>query len=309
MAARVVVVVADAWRWQCAAMRPSNAACLIAGPSGCRSRQRGRTGLATGLGRRRWCCSTPRAAPARPSRSRRRCGSLRAARRCSVHGSSRTSRAAWPRFGRIVCSVPPQHMFGVEARSCCRWCTAIAVLDRRPLLPADVRAAFADGAPAAWIATPLHLRAWCSRRAPAATAASSSPRRCRSAPALGARDESSRSARRCWRSTVRPRPACWRCGAPRARPPGARATACARVRRDAHRGRRRALPVAAAAARPVELDADGRFTLLGRQSRPDQDRRATRLAGRAQPAAAGTARPRGRRVLPAARQAPTERLC
>jgi acyl-coenzyme A synthetase/AMP-(fatty) acid ligase len=32
------------------------------------------------------------------------------------------------------------------------------VLDRRPLLPADVRDAFAASPPSAWIATPLHLR-------------------------------------------------------------------------------------------------------------------------------------------------------
>ena len=32
------------------------------------------------------------------------------------------------------------------------------MLDRRPLLPADVLAAFAATPRAAWIATPLHLR-------------------------------------------------------------------------------------------------------------------------------------------------------
>ena len=61
---------------------------------------------------------------------------------------------------QIVCSVPPQHMFGMETSVMLSLVTGISVLDRRPLLPADVRGAFegcADGA--AWIATPLHLRA------------------------------------------------------------------------------------------------------------------------------------------------------
>lgn len=59
---------------------------------------------------------------------------------------------------RIVCSVPPQHMFGLEGSVMLSLVHAMPVLDRRPLLPADVHAAFADGAPAAWITTPLHLR-------------------------------------------------------------------------------------------------------------------------------------------------------
>jgi acyl-coenzyme A synthetase/AMP-(fatty) acid ligase len=61
---------------------------------------------------------------------------------------------------RIVCSVPPQHMFGVETSVMLPLVTGLAVLEGRPLLPADVRAAFdSDAAGAAWIATPLHLRA------------------------------------------------------------------------------------------------------------------------------------------------------
>lgn len=59
---------------------------------------------------------------------------------------------------RIVCSVPPQHMFGLEASVMLSLVHGIPVLDRRPLLPADVQQAFADSPPAAWIATPLHLR-------------------------------------------------------------------------------------------------------------------------------------------------------
>jgi acyl-CoA synthetase (AMP-forming)/AMP-acid ligase II/3-hydroxymyristoyl/3-hydroxydecanoyl-(acyl carrier protein) dehydratase len=65
--------------------------------------------------------------------------------------------AAWR---AIVCSVPPQHMFGLEASVMLPIATGLPVLDRRPLLPLDVRAAFDQaGGPAAWIATPLHLRA------------------------------------------------------------------------------------------------------------------------------------------------------
>lgn len=63
-------------------------------------------------------------------------------------------------LAQIVCSVPPQHMFGMETSVMFSLVTGIAVVDSRPLLPADVRAAFEDCAGgAAWIATPLHLRA------------------------------------------------------------------------------------------------------------------------------------------------------
>lgn len=60
----------------------------------------------------------------------------------------------------IVCSVPPQHMFGLETSVMLSLTHGIPVLDRRPLLPADVKAAFdLVGAGTVWIATPLHLRA------------------------------------------------------------------------------------------------------------------------------------------------------
>lgn len=61
---------------------------------------------------------------------------------------------------RIVCSVPPQHMFGLETSVMLSLVSGIPVQEGRPLLPGDVSAAIAagDGA-AAWIATPLHLRA------------------------------------------------------------------------------------------------------------------------------------------------------
>jgi len=62
---------------------------------------------------------------------------------------------------QIVCSVPPQHMFGEETSVMLSLVHGIPVLDRRPLLPADVRAAFewCEGG-AAWVTTPLHLRAF-----------------------------------------------------------------------------------------------------------------------------------------------------
>lgn len=62
------------------------------------------------------------------------------------------------RIERIVCSVPPQHMFGLEASVMLSLVHAIPVLDRRPLLPADAQAALAESPPAAWVVTPLHLR-------------------------------------------------------------------------------------------------------------------------------------------------------
>jgi len=49
-------------------------------------------------------------------------------------------------------------MFGVECSVMLPLLHAIPVLDSRPLLPADVRQAFADSSMGAWIATPLHLR-------------------------------------------------------------------------------------------------------------------------------------------------------
>lgn len=60
----------------------------------------------------------------------------------------------------IVCSVPPQHMFGLETSVMLSLVHGIPVVDRRPLLPGDVKAALElVGAGSVWIATPLHLRA------------------------------------------------------------------------------------------------------------------------------------------------------
>jgi len=60
--------------------------------------------------------------------------------------------------GHLVCSVPAQHMFGLECSVMLSLVHGTPVLDRRPLLPADVVAAFDDVRRGAWIATPMHLR-------------------------------------------------------------------------------------------------------------------------------------------------------
>ncbi|MEP6738784.1 MAG: class I adenylate-forming enzyme family protein [Caldimonas sp.] len=61
-------------------------------------------------------------------------------------------------IGRIICSVPPQHMYGLECSVLLPLVYGMPVHEGRPLLPADVRAAFAGSQPGAWIATPMHLR-------------------------------------------------------------------------------------------------------------------------------------------------------
>jgi len=58
----------------------------------------------------------------------------------------------------FVCSVPAQHMFGLECSVMLPLVHGSPVLDRRPLLPADVAAAFDEVGRCAWIATPMHLR-------------------------------------------------------------------------------------------------------------------------------------------------------
>jgi acyl-coenzyme A synthetase/AMP-(fatty) acid ligase len=58
----------------------------------------------------------------------------------------------------LVCSVPGQHMFGLECSVMLPLVHGTPVLDRRPLLPADVAAAFDEAGRGAWIATPMHLR-------------------------------------------------------------------------------------------------------------------------------------------------------
>jgi acyl-coenzyme A synthetase/AMP-(fatty) acid ligase len=61
---------------------------------------------------------------------------------------------------QIISSVPPQHMFGVETSVMLSLVHGISVHECRPLLAADICAALARcESGAAWVATPLHLRA------------------------------------------------------------------------------------------------------------------------------------------------------
>ncbi|MBT9488862.1 MAG: AMP-binding protein [Rubrivivax sp.] len=65
-----------------------------------------------------------------------------------------------PMLRRIVCSVPTQHMFGVEAAVMLSLVHGLPLVERHPLLPADVRSACAAaGDGVVWVTTPLHLRA------------------------------------------------------------------------------------------------------------------------------------------------------
>ncbi|MEJ6022742.1 AMP-binding protein [Ramlibacter sp. PS4R-6] len=64
-------------------------------------------------------------------------------------------------IARIVCSVPPQHMFGLETSVMLSLIGGMPVQEGRPLLPGDVCGALADShGSALWIATPVHLRAF-----------------------------------------------------------------------------------------------------------------------------------------------------
>ena len=60
----------------------------------------------------------------------------------------------------VVCSVPSQHMFGLEMAAMLPLVHGVPVFEGQPLLPADVCGAFEalDGG-GMWVATPLHLRA------------------------------------------------------------------------------------------------------------------------------------------------------
>jgi acyl-CoA synthetase (AMP-forming)/AMP-acid ligase II/3-hydroxymyristoyl/3-hydroxydecanoyl-(acyl carrier protein) dehydratase len=60
----------------------------------------------------------------------------------------------------VVGSVPPQHMFGLEATVMLPWFTGVPVHAQKPLLPADLEVALRQTArPSWWMTTPLHLRA------------------------------------------------------------------------------------------------------------------------------------------------------
>ena len=59
----------------------------------------------------------------------------------------------------VVGSVPPQHMFGLEATVMLPWYAGIPVHVHKPLLPADVENAVGQCArPCWWMTTPVHLR-------------------------------------------------------------------------------------------------------------------------------------------------------
>ncbi|HEX6155856.1 MAG TPA: AMP-binding protein [Burkholderiales bacterium] len=69
--------------------------------------------------------------------------------------------------GTIVGTVPPQHMFGLEATVMLPWQNGLAMHSGRPLLPADLGAALAEAGAPCWLMTsPLHLRACVAARQP-----------------------------------------------------------------------------------------------------------------------------------------------
>jgi acyl-coenzyme A synthetase/AMP-(fatty) acid ligase len=69
--------------------------------------------------------------------------------------------------GTIVGTVPPQHMFGLEATVMLPWQNGLTMHSGRPLLPADLGAALAEAAAPRWLMTsPLHLRACVAARQP-----------------------------------------------------------------------------------------------------------------------------------------------
>ncbi|HYI87107.1 MAG TPA: AMP-binding protein [Burkholderiales bacterium] len=69
--------------------------------------------------------------------------------------------------GTIVGTVPPQHMFGLEATVMLPWQNGLAMHSARPLLPADLGAALAETSAPRWLMTsPLHLRACVAARQP-----------------------------------------------------------------------------------------------------------------------------------------------
>ncbi len=166
----------------------------------------------------------------------------------------------------IVCSVPSQHMFGVEASVMLSLVHAIPVLDRMPLLPGDVHSALearAEGA--VWVATPLHLRALVRSEEAAPNCRAVIVSTMSLAPGLAAQAEA-------------------RIGAPVLEIYGSTETGAVAMRRPAREVRWRALKgvrLESTAlgttvwgthfdspqhlADRVEIDADGGFTLLGRQ--------------------------------------------
>lgn len=69
----------------------------------------------------------------------------------------------------FLATVPPQHMFGLEATVLLPMHCGCAIDNRHPLFPADIRAALSSvAAPRALITTPLQLRACASEQQPLA---------------------------------------------------------------------------------------------------------------------------------------------
>ena len=80
---------------------------------------------------------------------------LSAGARCLAHA------LGWqtPNLRAVIGSVPPQHMFGLEATVMLPWLSATPVHALRPLLPADLETAIEQCArPCWWMTTPVHLR-------------------------------------------------------------------------------------------------------------------------------------------------------
>ena len=204
----------------------------------------------------------------------------------------------------LVCSVPAQHMFGLECSVMLSLVHGTPVLDRRPLLPADVAAAFAEAGRAAWIATPMHLRGLVRSARPCPACAFAIVSTMPLGHALALQSEQVLAA-------------------PVLEIYGSTETGALAMRRTARETRWSPLdgvslaPVEGATlgrgahfASPVQLldeivvEANGCLHAARPAGRPDQDRRPARLARRPQPAAAGPAGPRRRRVLPACDRQP-----
>ena len=85
----------------------------------------------------------------------------------SLVAGARSLAARIQAAGTIVGTVPPQHMFGLEATVMLPWQNGLAMHSGRPLLPADLGAALAEAAAPRWLMTsPLHLRACVAARQP-----------------------------------------------------------------------------------------------------------------------------------------------
>ena len=268
----IVVGDAEAWRRACVATSALGVGAYV----GCRPEwqtargQRDDARLAAGLGRRSPSCSTPRAAPASAAATEDAAASRDRRAACSAARLDKEIEGGLAVVERIVCSVPPQHMFGLECSVMLPLVHGMPVLDRRPLLPADVaRCVRATGRAAPGSRRRCTCAAWSSRARPCRRAASSiastmplAPRaRAAQSEALlacaGARDLRLDRDRRPGDAAHRARDRA-----------GCRWTACSSSRVDGAtlaRGSHFASPVEAA-RRARSSSATARFTLLGRQA-------------------------------------------